>query len=57
MGNDSSKSSRSKPISLNRNSSAPEKEVMGNQGLRQHIETSRKTGVFHLSKSRLQEVC
>jgi len=27
---------------------------MGNQGLRQHIETSGKTGVFHLSKAKLQ---
>jgi len=27
---------------------------MGNQGIRQHIETSGKTGVFHLSKAKLQ---
>jgi len=27
---------------------------MGNQGLKQHVETSSKTGVFHLSKAKLQ---
>ncbi|CAL8091818.1 unnamed protein product [Orchesella dallaii] len=29
--------------------------AMGNQGIRQHVETSTKTGVFHLSKAKLHE--
>lgn len=29
---------------------------MGNQGLRQHVEMSSKTGVFHMSKAKLQHV-
>ncbi|ODM98960.1 Leucine-rich repeat-containing protein 57 [Orchesella cincta] len=28
---------------------------MGNQGIRQHVETSTKTGVFHMSKAKLHE--
>jgi Leucine-rich repeat (LRR) protein len=28
---------------------------MGNQGIRQHVEVSSKTGVFHLSKAKLHE--
>ena len=29
---------------------------MGNSGLKQHIETSRKTGVFQLKEANLSEV-